>query len=106
MNKQQQQQQQNNKQIVIYDQKLKLNENRFYLQTKIPINIKIRYKKKFTKKSMGDGGDFSGEQFSGGKLSRVKFSKGYFSGRVIFLGGIFHTTIHKIFESNSSFHVK
>ena len=38
-----------------------MNENRFFLRTKILIKIKIRYKKKFTKKF--HGGQFSGERF-------------------------------------------
>ena len=43
-----------NKEIVIYSQKNKLNENRFYIHTKISINVKIRNKKKFTKNSLGE----------------------------------------------------
>lgn len=49
-----------NKEIVIYSQKNKLNENRFYIHTKISINVKIRNKKKFTKNSLG-GAIFRGE---------------------------------------------
>ena len=43
-----------NKEIVIYSQKNKLNEKRFYIHTKISINVKIRNKKKFTKNSLGE----------------------------------------------------
>ena len=38
-----------NKEIVISNQKNKLNENRFYLQTKISIKVKITRKKRLTK---------------------------------------------------------
>ena len=36
--------------LLFIIKKNKLNENRFYLRTKIPIKIKIRDKKKFNKK--------------------------------------------------------
>ena len=39
-----------------------MNENRFYLQTKFSVKMKIRNNKKFAKTFMG--GQFSWEQFS------------------------------------------
>ena len=45
--------------------KNELSENTFFLRTKILIKIKLRDKKKFTRK-------FDGEQFSGWQFSRGK----------------------------------
>ena len=45
--------------LLFIIKKNELNENRFFLRTKILIKIKIRCKKKFTKKF--HGGQFSGE---------------------------------------------
>ena len=52
-----------NKQIVIYNKKNELNENRFLLRTKILIKIKISAKKKLTEDLIGSyipGGNFPG----------------------------------------------
>ena len=50
---------------LIYNQKTKWNENRFYIQTKISTKIKIKDKKKFTNKFMGGGGaNLRGDNFS------------------------------------------
>ena len=57
-----------NKQIVIYNKKNELNENRFLLRTKILIKIKISAKKKLTKDLIGSyipGGNFPGAFFRG-----------------------------------------
>ena len=48
---------------LIYNQKTKWNENRFYIQTKISTKIKIKDKKKFTNKFMGGGAIFRGDNF-------------------------------------------
>ena len=66
-----------NREIVIYNQKNKLNQNRFYLQSKVSIKIKIRDKKKFTKNLIG--GNFPGRNFPGGKFSGGHFSREHFS---------------------------
>ena len=51
-----------------------MNENRFYLQTKIYIKIKLRDKKKFTKNLTG--GNFPGDIFPGSRhFPRGRFSK-------------------------------
>ena len=52
-----------------------MNENRFFLRTKILIKIKIRDKKKFTKNFMGGEGE--GAIFLGGN-----FPRGHFSGDI------------------------
>ena len=69
-----------NKEIVIYDQKIKLNENRFYLQTKISKETKIRDKKRFPKISWGAifrVAIFPGARFQGAIdfTYRLKFPK-------------------------------
>ena len=60
-----------NKEIAIYSPNHKLNKNRFYLQTKISIKIKIRDKKRFTKNFMVAifrETIFLGSNFTGGNL--------------------------------------
>ena len=50
-----------------------------FLRTKTLIKIKIRDKKKFTKKFHGEGGG-GGGQFSCGQFSWEQFSRGIFPG--------------------------
>ena len=68
-----------------------MNENRFFLWTKISIKIKTRDKKKFTKKFRERGGEgnfprgnfpweqFSGGHFSGGIFPRADWPKSHLS---------------------------
>ena len=75
-----------NKKIVIYNRKNKLNENKFYLQTKISMKIKIRDKKKFTKNLME--GIFPGCNFPGSNFLGTIYW-GTICQRAIFQGEVF-----------------
>ena len=75
-----------NKKIVIYNRKNKLNENKFYLQTKISMKIKIRDKKTLTKNLME--GKFQGCNFLGSNFLGTIYW-GTICQRAVFQGEVF-----------------